>query len=77
MMGGMDNTTTANPVYELLEVTGLTPMELIERAVIFPVGWKRGQPRWSAVGAIFAISSTSSHAVCRAVGQDPNDIKGR
>lgn len=45
------------------------------RAVNHPHGWEPGTPRWSAVGAVFSLGSTSGTMICKAFGADPHTVK--
>lgn len=47
--------------------------ELIKRAVEAPAGWQPRQPRWSAVGCVFSVGSTTATNLCREFGVDPDD----
>lgn len=60
-----------------LPVIDLTAMQVIARAVNYPHKWACGTPRWSAVGGIFGLGSTSSQKLCRLCGENPNDIRLR
>ena len=54
-------------------VNGLTFRELVERAVSAPRDWKRRQPRWSAVGCVFSVGSTTASELCKAFGLNPDE----
>lgn len=55
----------------------LTDEELIRRAVQYPPTGRGEHCRWSLVGAVFSLGSTSSIALCRRFGCDPDDRLGR
>ncbi len=48
-----------------------TMKTLIYRAISMGHYWDKGAPRWSGVGRIFSVGSTTAIAMCRAAGVDP------
>lgn len=67
----------AKRITDAREVEACRLRDLVKRAVSHPVGWEAGQPRWSAVGAIFSVGSTSAHQLCRQFGLNPNEMQER
>ena len=51
---------------------GDTDAGLVERAVRNAKA--EGLPKWAAVRAVFAVGSTSAHALCRRFGIDPDTM---
>lgn len=46
---------------------------LLTRAIKYAQYIDRGSPRWSGVGQIFSVGSTTAIAMCKAVGLDPHE----
>ena len=49
-----------------------TMKTLIHRAISMGHYWDKGAPRWSGVGRIFSVGSTTAIAMCKAAGVDPH-----
>jgi hypothetical protein len=54
----------------------LTDVELLRRVVKCPPASHRPASRWSLVGAVFSVGSTSATALCRRLGFDPDETIG-
>lgn len=54
----------------------LTDEDLVRRAVRYPPTNTGAMPRWSHVGAIFGIGSTSAAELCVRFGFDPDEVIG-
>lgn len=54
------------------EACGGTDARLLEWAVRNVK--KPGMPKWVAVRDLFAVGSTSAHAICRRFGVDPDEM---
>ena len=50
-----------------------TDAELLRRVLRSTEGWEPGQVRWSHVASVSGHGSTVGHALCVAVGLDPNE----
>lgn len=48
--------------------------DLVRRAVHFVHGWEPDQPRWSAVGCVFSIGSTSASKLCSEFDLNPDEV---
>lgn len=49
--------------------------DLVERAVKWPTGWKRREPRWVAIMRVFNVGSTTATRLCRHFGLEPEKTK--
>jgi len=53
----------------------LTEYELLTRAVKYAKPHEEGaSPKWSVVGELFGLGSTSAHQLCRYAGVDPHEM---
>ena len=52
-----------------------TDTDLVQRAVrnAMPIRSPFPLPRWSYVGGVFGLGSTSAHELCRRFGLDPDE----
>lgn len=71
---------TASPIMDavraqpgLAHVTG-TDADLLLTLLRSRHGWEPGQPRWSHVRMMSGHGSSVGHALCVAVGIDPNEM---
>jgi len=59
------------------EICGISDAKLLQLAVSGvrnPLPGNDGRPRWSLVGDLFGLGITSSAALCRKFGVDPEEI---
>lgn len=59
------------------EICGLSDAKLVQLAISGtrnPVPGNDGRPRWSLVGDLFGLGSTSSSALCTKFSIDPDEI---
>ena len=62
----------------LVTSMSLTAEDLVKRAVASAGHGEREElPRWSWVGRIFGVGSTSAAHLCRHFGFDPDETRGR
>jgi hypothetical protein len=58
-----------------MTMTDIEDSALVARVVCHPKGWKSHQTRWSAVGCVFSVGSTTAARLCREHGENPNETR--